>query len=586
MIRATTEDAEMRYDVFISYSHGADSRTAAQLQRALQSIAKPWYRLRGMRVFRDQTDLSVAPEGWPAIQSALAESRFLLYMASKQAAGSKWIAKELAYWRANRPIETLLIALTGGDIVWDDIRVDFDWERTTSLPKQLSGASRSEPFWADLRWTSEQQILTLRNPEFLSSVAKLAAPVRNLDVAELVSEDHRQHRRTLRAAYATGVALITILGIAFWQFQSRLAAIDRERDQHVLASVARAYQALPVDPLKAVDEAREALTVKETSEGEQALRTAMEVGLRRRENRQDEREVLGSGVGYLMERWRRGDVFTKLRNDGRYALVASERGKDGPNPPGNVYMIGMDNLRTKELRPGDVAKGRRVEYMGFSSSGNEIFVARQFYLDVYDLEGIRIKSVQLEYHAKPTHLIAGMFGSFVLVGDTVGHVMLADTSSEKRPQLKGGLYPDAALLIESNSEANRAIVVFESGRVQFVVINDPSSPAEYELGTKGTIHAAFIPRPHTGRFLTASQTGQIDVWRFADGAPAKLASFNHGTTPVGLASFSGDGARIISLSADDVYKIWDISKRELVVSYPWGAQRFAPEMRETEAGGN
>ena len=217
-----------------------------------------------------------------------------------------------------------------------------------------------------------------------------------------------------------------------------------------------------------------------------------------------------------------------------------------------------------------------VEYMGFSSSGNEIFVARQFYLDVYDLEGNRIKSAQLEYHAKPTHLIAGMFGSFVLVGDTVGHVMLADTSSEKRPQLKGGLYPDAALFIESNSEANRAIVVFESGRVQFVVINDPSSPAEYELGTKGTIHAAFIPRPHTGRFLTASQTGQIDVWRFADGAPAKLASFNHGTTPVGLASFSGDGARIISLSDDDVYKVWDISKRELVVSYPWGIRSTNP----------
>ena len=233
----------------------------------------------------------------------------------------------------------------------------------------MSGAFRGEPFWAELRWTNERQILTLRNPEFLKAVARLAAPVRNLDLETLVSEDQRQHRRTLRVAYGVAVALVTILGIAMWQFQSRLAAVGRERDQHVLASVARAYRVLSIDPLKAVDEARKALAIKRTPEGEQALRTAMEVGLRRRESRQDEREVLGSGVGYLMERWRRGDVFTRLRNDGRYALVASERGKEGPDPPGDVYLISMDNLRTKELQPGDQAKCRRLEFMGFSLSG-------------------------------------------------------------------------------------------------------------------------------------------------------------------------------------------------------------------------
>jgi hypothetical protein len=520
-----------------------------------------------MRVFRDETDLSVAPEGWPTIQLALAESRFFLLMASEQAARSTWVTKELAYWSKTRPVDTLLIALTDGDIVWDNERADFNWERTTSLPRQMAGVFRNEPFWADLRWTNEQQILTLRNPEFLHAVAKLAAPVRNLDLAELVSEDHRQHRRTLRVAYGTAIALITLLCTALWQVQSTRAANGRERDQHVLASVARAYQVLYVDPLKAVDAAREALTVKRASEGEQVLRIAMEVGLRRRESRQDERDILGSGVGYLMERWRRGDVFTKLRHDGRYALVATERGKDAPTPPGNVYMLSVANLRTKELQPGDAAKGRRLEYMGFSSSGKDIFVVRQFYLDVYDLDGNRIKSVQLEYHAKPTHLVAGMFDSYVLVGDTVGHLMLADTVSAKRPQLKGGRYRDAALFIESNLEGTRALVIFESGRVEFVVLDDPSSPAEYELEAKGTIHASFSPRPHVDRFLTASHTGQIDVWQFPNGIPAKLASFNHGETAVGLASFSGDGTRVISLGNDGAYKVWDIRTRELMASY-------------------
>ena len=205
--------------------------------------------------------------------------------------------------------------------------------------------------------------------------------------------------------------------------------------------------------------------------------------------------------------------------------------------------------------------------MGFSSSGQEIFLARQFYLDVYDLEGNRLKSVQLEYHAKPTHLIAGMFHSYVLVGDTVGHVMLADTLSDKRPQLKGGRYPDAAVFIETSPDADRAIVVFESGRTAFLVIDDPASPGEYELETKGTIHAAFSLRPRVDRFLTTSRTGRIDVWRLTHGAPNRLASFEHGATAVGLASFSGDGTRVISLG-DTSYKIWDIGQRTLVASYP------------------
>ena len=101
--------------------------------------------------------------------------------------------------------------------------------------------------------------------------------------------------------------------------------------------MARTYQALYVDPLRAVDEACDALTVKKTAEGEQALRTAMDVGLRRRESRQDEREVLGSGVGYLMERWRQGGVFTKLRNDGRYALVTVQRRWGSPAFPATEH---------------------------------------------------------------------------------------------------------------------------------------------------------------------------------------------------------------------------------------------------------
>jgi len=44
-----------QYDVFISYSHAADGRLAPALQSGLQRLAKPWYKPRALRVFRDDT---------------------------------------------------------------------------------------------------------------------------------------------------------------------------------------------------------------------------------------------------------------------------------------------------------------------------------------------------------------------------------------------------------------------------------------------------------------------------------------------------------------------------------------------------
>ena len=98
--------------------------------------------------------------------------------------------------------------------------------------------------------------------------------------------------------------------------------------------------------------------------------------------------------------------------------------------------------------------------------------------------------------------------------------------------------------------SRRAIVIFESGRADLVVLDDLSVPGEYELATEGTIHASFSPSPQADRFLTASKTGQIDVWHFDDGRLAKLSSFDHGDTPVGLASFSSAHRGTLEPSTD------------------------------------
>jgi hypothetical protein len=73
---------QMLYKAFISYSHAADGKLAPALQRSLHNIAKPWYRLRSMRVFRDETNLSASPGLWSKIEQALNQADYFLFLAS------------------------------------------------------------------------------------------------------------------------------------------------------------------------------------------------------------------------------------------------------------------------------------------------------------------------------------------------------------------------------------------------------------------------------------------------------------------------------------------------------------------------
>ena len=204
-----------RYDAFISYSHAADGKLAPAIQAQLHRLAKPWYRLRAMRVFRDQTDLSATPEAWSTIEVSLDHSDYLILMASPQAAKSKWIKREVDHWiKANRA-NKLFIVLTDGEIVWNENRGDFNWQLTTALPRNLAGVFENEPLWVDLRWAHLQSHLSSRHPDFVKAVARLAAPIREMEVDALVSADHREHKRILRLAWSTGfmLVLLTVLAI-------------------------------------------------------------------------------------------------------------------------------------------------------------------------------------------------------------------------------------------------------------------------------------------------------------------------------------------------------------------------------------
>jgi len=123
----TLSRASVTYDAFISYSHAKDKPIATALQSVVQKLGKPWYRRRALRVFRDDASLWATPHLWPSIERALSQSRFLILLASPDAAASRWVGQEITYWLDDNSADTVLIALTEGELEWDQATGDFRW---------------------------------------------------------------------------------------------------------------------------------------------------------------------------------------------------------------------------------------------------------------------------------------------------------------------------------------------------------------------------------------------------------------------------------------------------------------------------
>ena len=211
-IYAFTWSGHVQFKAFISYSHAADGKLAPALQLALHRFARPWYKRRAIRVFRDDTNLSISPGLWTSIERALTDAEYFLLLASPQAAASKWVSKEVESWLAHRPVHTLLIILTDGDVVWDGDAMDMDWSRTNALPRSLRKVFAEEPLYMDLRWAKTSTQLSLDNAAFRDKVGDLAATLHGLPKDELIGEDVRQHRKIKRLTWAAVVAL-TLLTI-------------------------------------------------------------------------------------------------------------------------------------------------------------------------------------------------------------------------------------------------------------------------------------------------------------------------------------------------------------------------------------
>lgn len=234
------------HDAFISYSHRSDRELGPAIEKALERLAKPLLKLRACDVFLDRTSLGADPSVWRSILSHLEGSRWLLLLASPEAATSPWCNQELDWWLAHRGPERLLILVTAGTLHWDGQAGDFDWTRTTALPKLLSGRLADEPLYIDLRDLPRNEPLSLRSPAFREAMVSVAAPLRGVRKDELDSEDLRMLRRNQVVGGGLLAAAAAAVIFGGWQ------AVKAERAGAVEALLEGARTSRELDPARSL----------------------------------------------------------------------------------------------------------------------------------------------------------------------------------------------------------------------------------------------------------------------------------------------------------------------------------------------
>jgi WD40 repeat protein len=361
---------------FLSYAHVADAKIAAAVHHGLQQFARPWNRMRAVRVFRDRAGLSANANLWSAIVAAMNDSEFFILLASAAAAQRPWVEREVKHWLETRGSDKLLIGLTDGEIVWDAAARDFDWSRTTALPEALRGAFAEEPQWVDLRRARAAEDLGLRNPAFSDAIAELSATLRRIPKDELIGEDVRQHRAFTfmrRGAIVILSALVIALSVAVVEAVRE----SRRADAKTREAIANADRANAQAKLARENEG------KAKANEERANANADRASSRQ----------LAAEAELLMSR------PNELR---RAALLAVEALRHAPNGASDHVLRAV--LRLLPIRDGSFRLGFAVERALFSADGETLLVASKDQAEVWDLR--RRKRVRLQREPREIDALA------------------------------------------------------------------------------------------------------------------------------------------------------------------------------------
>ncbi|MCY1138278.1 TIR domain-containing protein [Actinoplanes sp. Pm04-4] len=513
----------------MSYSHAADGKLAPALQLALHRFARPWYRVRALRVFRDDASLPATAALWESIERALSTSRYFVLLASPRAAASHWVEREIRWWLEHRSPATLLLVLTEGELVWDAAAGDFDRSLSTAVPPALHGVFPEEPRHVDLGWARVAEDVSLHNPLFRERVADLAAAVHERARDALIGEDVRQHRRALwlaRSAVAVLTALLMVAGLAAY------IAAD-QRDQ------ARTERAA------AQEQARLATSRQLAAESTVNLRTAPERAL-----------LLGVQATHVSPTAEaRSALLAAVQNRTAATRTLVADNPTGQNavtalawhPDGSVLVSGLNNSGVLVWDP---RSGKRLATFDLQVGGDATAVA----------VSPDKKSVAVAFHN-------GMLFRLDVAGGTA-------ISRRTFGTVVSAFSPDGT---RAARIAGREIEIWDVWR-------DRPAGRALPAGRGDITGVAFSA---DNRTLALARPGEVELWDVVRRVRLRTLSAPWGVEPRSV-TFDRAGDRLATLLADGGIQAWDVRRGE-PISIPLPSARpadqvaFRPDGREVAA---
>ncbi len=570
----------MKYDAFVSYSFRSDRPLAAAVQRVLRRAGVPRHRRSPVRICRDDTTFAAGPSVWGSIEQELRASRYLVLLASPEAAASDYVGREVALWREERSPETLLIALAGGDLVWDDEAGDFDWTRTTALPPPMRGWLPAEPLWIDLRQHRGRSAIRLRGvPRFRSEVTRVAAAVRGVSKDDLLNEDLRQQRHAITVLATLLVLVLLAAGVAVWQ---RSVAID-ERNRAVAGRVAAESAALlDVDPPLAMQLAVAAYDIADTPASRGALFNTRSGGHATRllAHNDPVGQVAVSDDGAVL-------VSSSSRYDADVLVWHLAGGQDVPVPI-RLNLPGERNVATHspslafapggrllavgrpvgEVRLWDLAdpgnpKERQVLRIGddearglaFSRDGRRLAAAGLFRTWLWDVrDGAAVEPATYVPDApSATDLAFNIDGTVLYTASLAKGVDVVDVTELARPRALAAISPDADVQAVAVSPDGRRLAAGRGdGRVQLWDLADPRKPSGPVHELRGDSRSVTALAFAGDQLVTGGFAGTLS--RFDAGgrsaAPARTSGFS-----IDAIRVVGNGT-VVTGSRDGVVRLW------------------------------
>jgi cell division protein FtsL len=215
----------MKYQAFISYRHSDYSRkTAEALERALKRYAKPLLKP-PIKIFRDEKHM-VPGEGLSKlIREGLENSKYLLFLAEKEAAQSIWCKNELNHWcNELKRADKLIIVHIGDDIALDTENDKIDWVNTNALPSNLKQYIPTIPLYTDLSWIQKDHDADLENIRYRGIINTITAKFRGLTPEQINDEEikaYRRNRKLRNGAILILSILLLLSSITTWWAMDR-----------------------------------------------------------------------------------------------------------------------------------------------------------------------------------------------------------------------------------------------------------------------------------------------------------------------------------------------------------------------------